>query len=218
MAQQVIPIRSTTQDFTEIEAIDKDIVMFSDGSCAMILTTAAVNFGLLSEGEKDALIYSYAGLLNSLSFSIQLLIRTQQKDISSYLEMLEDQEKKQKNQKLAKSIHDYRHFISSTVKEKNVLDKKFYIVVPFSSIELGISTSLLFKTKKKGLPYPKEFIFERATTVFMPKKDQIVRLLSKLGLKTEQLNNEQLIRLFFTVYNPGVPIPENLSHDNKKHS
>lgn len=215
MAQQIIPIRSTTQSFTEIEAIDKNLVMFTDGSCAMVLTTAAVNFGLLSEGEKEALIYSYAGLLNSLSFPIQLLIRTQQKDISSYLELLEEQEKKQKNQKLAKSIHDYRHFISSTVKEKNVLDKKFYIIVSFSSIELGISTSVLFGTKKKGLPYPREYIFERATTTLMPKKDHIVRLLSRLGLKTDQLTNEQLTRLFFTTYNPGVPIPESLSHETK---
>lgn len=207
MKQQIIPIRSTTQSFTEIEEIQKDLVLFVDGSCALVLTTTAVNFGLLSENEQEALIYAYAGLLNSLSFPIQLLIRTQQKDISSYLELLEEQEKKQKNPKLAASIHGYRQFIAQTVKERNVLDKKFYIIIPFSNLELGVSPSLLLSTKKRGLPYPKEFIFEKARTVLMPKKDQLCRLIARLGLRSEQLKTDQLIKLFFTIYNPGVSPP-----------
>jgi wyosine [tRNA(Phe)-imidazoG37] synthetase (radical SAM superfamily) len=68
MPEPIIPIRSTTQRFTEIEDINHDIAMFSDGSCSMVLSTTAVNFGLLSENEQEALIYAYAGLLNSLSF------------------------------------------------------------------------------------------------------------------------------------------------------
>lgn len=213
MAQPVIPIRSSSQQFTEIEDIDRDLVMFLDGSCAMILTTTAVNFGLLSEKEQESLIYAYAGLLNSLAFSIQLLIRTQQKDISSYLESLAEQEQKQTNPKLAKSIHGYREFISQTVKEKNVLDKKFYLVIPFSSLEIGSSASVLFGNKKKGLPYPKGYIFDKAQMVLAPKRDQMIRLVSRLGLRVEQLNTKQLRRFFFSVYNPGIPIPESMNSD-----
>jgi hypothetical protein len=161
MAKKIIPIRSSTQTFTEIEAIDHDIVMFTDGSCAVIISTSAVNFGLLSEKEQDLLITSYAGLLNSLSFPIQLLIRTQHKDVTAYLRLLEEQERKQKQPRLAKSIHDYRLFVASTVKEKDVLDKNFYIIIPFSNLELGISTSLLTPGNRASLPYPKPYIFER---------------------------------------------------------
>jgi len=208
MAQTIIPIRSSTQQFTEIEDIERDIVMFVDGSCAMILATSAVNFGLLSEKEQESLIYAYAGLLNSLSFPIQLIIRTQQKDISSYLHQLEDQETKQLSPHLKASIHSYRLFVAQMVKERNVLDKKFYLVVPFSSLEIGASASVLFGSKKKGLPYPKQYIMDRATIVLAPKRDQLIRLMGRLGLKTEQMNREQLIRFFFSIYNPGTPLPD----------
>ncbi len=206
--QPIIPIRSTTQAFTEIEDINHDIVMFVDGSCAMVVTTTAVNFGLLSEKEQEAIIYAYAGLLNSLSFPIQILVRSQHKDITSYLKLLEEQERKQKNPKLVKSISDYRAFVASTVKEKEVLDKKFYIVIPFSALELGVSTRVLFGSKKQGLPYEKGYIYDKALTVLAPKRDHIMRLLNRLGLRGKQLGSEQLVRLFFSIYNPGMPQPE----------
>ena len=210
MVQPIIPIRSTTQAFTEIEDIDHDIVMFADGSCSLVVTTTAVNFGLLSEKEQEAIIYAYAGLLNSLSFPIQILVRSQHKDITSYLKLLEEQEHKQKNPKLVKNISDYRAFVAATVKEKEVLDKKFYIVIPFSSLELGASTKVLFGSKKRGLPYDKEYIYDKALTVLTPKRDHITRLLNRLGLRGKQLTSEQLTRLFFSIYNPGAPQPEHI--------
>jgi len=208
MNPPIVPIKSSSQIFTEIEAVDHDIIMFADGSCAMVVTTTAVNFGLLSEKEQDAMISAYAGLLNSLSFPIQLMIRTQHKDVTAYLRLLEDQERKEKNSKLTKSIHDYRLFVAATVKEKDVLDKNFFIVLPFSSLELGSSPSVLFGSKKRGLPYPRSYIYEKALIVLNPKRDQIIRLLSRVGLRAHQLDNEQLVRLFFTAYNPGVPPPD----------
>lgn len=204
----IVPIKSTTQTFTEIETIDNDIVMFVDGSCCAVVTATAVNFGLLSEKEQDMIMYAYAGLLNSLSFPIEILIRTQHKDVTAYLRLLEDQERKQKNPKLGKSIHDYRLFVAATVKEKDVLDKNFYIVIPFSSLELGASANVLFGSKARGLPYKKPYIFERALTVLNPKRDHIIRLLNKIGLQARQLTNEQLVKLFFTTYNAEVPPPD----------
>lgn len=208
MAKQIIPIRSTTQRFTEIETIDRDIVMNTDGSCSLMISTTAVNFGLLSEREQDAIISAYAGLLNSLSFPIEILIRTQHKDVTAYLRLLEDQERLQKNPKLAKSIHDYRLFVASTVKEKDVLDKKFYIIIPFSSLELGTSASVLFGSRKKGLPYDRAYVFERALTVLNPKRDHILRLLNRVGVQAYQLTSAQLMKLYFSIYNAQTPAPE----------
>ncbi|OGG29210.1 hypothetical protein A2971_04580 [Candidatus Gottesmanbacteria bacterium RIFCSPLOWO2_01_FULL_46_21] len=205
--QQIIPIRSSTQDFTEIEDVNHDVVLFVDGSTAMILATTAVNFGLLSEKEQEAMIYAYAGLLNSLSFPVQILIRSQHKDVTSYLRLLEEQEIKQKNPKLASSINSYRLFVAETVKEKEVLDKKFYVVIPFSSLELGTSTKVLFGSKKRGLPYPKEYIFDKALMVLSPKRDQLTRLLHRIGLRAMQLTNEQIVQLLFSIYNPESPTP-----------
>jgi hypothetical protein len=207
MGKPVIPIRSSTQQFIEIVDIDHNVVMFVDGSCVMVIASAAVNFGLLSQNEQAAIIYAYAGLLNSLSFPVEILIRTQHKDITQYLELLRIQEEKQKKSLLKESISNYRKFIASTVKERNVLDKKFYFVVPFSSIELGLNATTFVGTAKKTLPYPKEYIFERAITILNPKKDHILRLLARLGLKATPLTTEQLMKLFYGIYNPGSIIP-----------
>ncbi|MCX6792069.1 MAG: hypothetical protein NT149_03465 [Candidatus Gottesmanbacteria bacterium] len=207
MPDPIVPIRSSTQLFTEIETIDHDVVMYTDGSCAMVVSATAVNFGLLSEKEQDAIIYAYAGLLNSLSFPIEILIRTQHKDVTAYLATLEDREKIQKNPKLAAAMHGYRLFVAATVKEKDVLDKKFYIIVPFSYLELGVNANVLLGgSKKRGLPYPRPYIFERAMTVLSPKGDQIIRLLNRIGLAAKQLTNEQLVRLFYEIYNQGAPV------------
>jgi hypothetical protein len=213
MPEPVVPIRSSTQIFTEIETVDRDIVMYTDGSCSMVIAATAVNFGLLSDKEQDAIIYSYAGLLNSLSFPIEILIRTQHKDVTAYLASLEEQEKKQKNPKLAAAIHGYRLFVAATVKEKDVLDKKFYLVIPFSFLELGLGTNVFFGgSKKRGLPYPRPYIFERAITILTPKGDHMIRLLTRIGLRAKQLTNDQLVRLFYEIYNQGAPIvsPENI--------
>lgn len=195
-----IPIRATTQDHLDIEDIQDDLVLLKDGSVCLILQTSAVNFGLLSEQEQDATIFAYAGLLNSLTFPIQIVIKSQQKDVTSYLKLLKNEEDKQKNPILKERIQKYRIFIQNTVRENNVLDKKFYIVIPFSTLELGIQSARgLFK---KGLPFPKNYIFERAKTALFPKRDHIVRQFNRLGLKTNQLNTKQLIELFFKAYNP----------------
>lgn len=207
MPEQITPIRSTTQKFTEIEDIQNDIILFSDGSCAAVLSVSAVNFSLLSQQEQEAMIYAYAGVLNSLSFPIQLIIRSQHKDIRAYLKLLEDQETVQKNPKLQKSIHGYRNFVAATVKEKEVLDKKFFLVIPFSALELGVSPSVFFGNKKRGLPFQKPFIFERALVVLTPKIDNLIRLLVKVGLHAKQLPGEQVAQLYFSFYNPDVPPP-----------
>jgi hypothetical protein len=207
MPDPIVPIRSSTQLFTEIETIDHDIVMYTDGSCSVVVTATAVNFGLLSEKEQDAIIYAYAGLLNSLSFPIQILIRTQHKDVTAYLQSLEDREKKQKNPKLAAAMHGYRLFVAATVKEKDVLDKKFYLVIPFSYLELGVSANVLLGgSKKRGLPYPRQYIFDRALTILTPKVDHMIRLLNRIGLAAKQLPNDKLVRLFYEIYNQGAPV------------
>jgi hypothetical protein len=207
MPEQITPIRSTTQKFTEIEDIQNNLVLYSDGSSAAILTVSAVNFSLLSQREQEAMIYAYAGVLNSLSFPIQLIVRSQHKDIRAYLKLLEDQEAVQKNPKLQKSIHGYRNFISATVKEKEVLDKKFYLVIPFSALELGVSPSVFFGSKKRGLPFKKAYIYERALAVLTPKVDNLIRLLARVGLRAKQLTGEQIAQLYFSFYNPDIAPP-----------
>lgn len=198
-----IPIRGTTQDHLEIEDVIDNIVILRDGSCCLILSTTAINFGLLSEREQDATIYAYAGLLNSLTFPIQLVIRSRQKDVTAYLNLLDREIQKQTNPLLKDQMQKYRRFVEETVKKNNVLDKTFYIIVPFSSLELGGSQTLTSIVKKsKKLPYSKEYIIERAKMNLLPKRDHIVRQFGRLGLKIREIKTQEAIQLFYNLYNP----------------
>ncbi len=212
MPDKITPIRSTTQEFLEIEDIRDDLVLLTDGSCVLVIETTAVNFGLLSEKEQDALIFAYSGLLNSLSFPIQIYIRSKHKDISGYLNLLEQAQQQQTDPTLANRIKQYREFIAATVKERNVLDKKFYIIIPFSALELGVTNVSTF-VGKKGLPYPKSYILNRAKTVLIPKRDHLLRQLNRLGLRGTQLPTQKLIDLFHDIYNQeSVLKPENVTN------
>lgn len=201
-----IAIRASTQEHLDIEDIQDDLVILKDGGCCLVVVTTAINFGLLSEKEQEATIYAYAGLLNSLTFSIQIVIRSQQKDISAYLKLIEQAEAKETKAKIKEQIKKYYQFIQETVQKNKVLDKEFYLVIPMSALELGITKTLTATfTPKRGLPFEKTFILERAKVNLYPKRDHLLRLLSRLGLKGRQLTNQELIQLFFNIYNPETP-------------
>ena len=197
------PIRATTQDFLEIEDVVDDLIILKDGSAALILETTAVNFGLLSEEEQDALIYAYASFLNSLSFPLQIVIMSKSMDISSYIDLISQEREKQASPVMKERLSRYKDFILSIVKENKVLEKKFYLIIPFSCLELGVKGTI-HPTKKKRLPFPKTYILQRVKTSLFPKRDHILRQLARIGLKGKQLTTQELVELFYNLYNPTI--------------
>jgi len=185
-------IVATTQDHLDIETIKDDLVITKSGACSLIIQVSAINFGLLSESEQDATIYAYAGLLNSLSFPIQIVIKSDRKDISGYLELLKTQEARLRNETLKARMTAYRHWVETTITEQNVLDKKFYIVATYQPISLSgkieIDTDLI----------------TRAKTDLEPKRDHLLKALARIGLTAQPINNHNLLRLFHSFYNSSV--------------
>ncbi len=202
MAQTTTPIRATTQEFLEIEDIVDDTLILRNGGAAIVIETTAVNFGLLSEEEQDALIYSYAAFLNSLSFPLQIVIISKKMDISSYLNEVITAENKETNLTLKNQIKKYHEFITSIVKENRVLEKKFYLIIPFSPLELGAKGA--FSSSKSKLNLSHEYIISRAKASLIPKKDHVLRQLSRIGLKGQQLNTQELVEIFYAIFNPGT--------------
>ena len=185
---------SRTQDFVPIQDIENGMVISKNGSVAMIIQTSAVNFDLLSEAEQMAIIGSFAGLLNSLSFSIQIVIRSKKLDISSYLEKLVAAEEQQTSPLLKKLMQNYRNFVSSVIRENEVLDKQFFVVISVNSLELG----LMFSNNNR------ELFLQKALTALTPRRDHIIRQLGRIGLKASQLDDEKLVKLFYDWYNEPV--------------
>ena len=197
------PIHASTQYFTEIEDIIDDIVITSEGGAALVVETSAVNFELLSDEEQQAIIYAYNSFLNSLSFPIQVIIASRQMDISGYLNYIIKQKEKPKPAMIKAQLEKYHQFILGIVKENKVLEKSFYMVIPFSPLELGVKGGFsFFGGKKKGLPYSKSYIIQRAKTALFPKRDHLLRQLNRVGVKGTQLTTAKLIELFYELYNP----------------
>jgi len=179
---------NTTQQHLLISDIKDDILILKNGGGALVLQVSAVNFGLLSEREQIAIISAFAQMLNSLSFSIQIVIYSERLNISSYLTLLEKAQLAQTNPLLSRMIGSYRQFIQTTIKENDVLDKKFFLVVPLFPLELGIAAT-------------RENLERKIKTILLPRRDQVVRQLNRVGLKAAQLTHQKLIELYYNIYN-----------------
>jgi len=206
-------LSASTQELLPIAEIVDGIVIYKNGSASLIMESTSLNFGLLSEKEQKAVIASYAGLLNSFNFPVQIVVRSQKKDISSYMEFLDMARRKIKYPKLAVIMDDYKKFIQDAIKKKNVLSKKFYIVILFTQYELGITKSFASSFKPTGgkpisVPYPKSYVIRKAKVSLFPKKDHLIRQARRLGLTLHQLDNSELINLFYNIYNPEPPVKE----------
>lgn len=212
MSAQKKPIHAgSTQKFTEVEDIVETIVILAGGNACSVIEVHASNFALLSIQEQEAKIYSYAGLLNSLSFAIQIIIQNKKIDLSSYLELLEAQTQKagniypqftpEQNQLLITQIRLYKDFIQQLIKVNTVLDKKFYIIIPFSYLEKGISGAATAARGKNA----KETFFIQAKSILSSKTTSVLSQLSRVGLVSKLLGKEDLIKLFYEFYNQTPP-------------
>jgi len=198
-------ITSTTQEFLDIHDITDNLLLLKSGGAALIVQVTAMNFGLLAEEEQDAIIYGYAGLLNSLNYSIQIVIRSQTKDVTSYLNLLRQKEEEALSSARKEQIRQYREFVADLVQERNVLDKKFYVVIPASGIELGIvqAQSILPGVKNPDISsFDRSIIIERANNLLEPKRDHIMAQFARIGMFSRQLMTQEIIQLFYTAYNP----------------
>ena len=191
---------ASTQEHLDIEDIQDDLVILKSGWISMVLSISSVNFDLLSEAEQDAAIYAYAAFLNSLTFPLQVLIRSKKADISSYFAHLEDAEASQLNPDIAAQIKKYKEFISSIVSQKTVLDKEFYLIINFSPLEMGFKG--LAKASAANSKNKKQLL-SGAKASLAPKRDHIVKQMGRIGLNVKQLTTQEIIELFYDIYNPA---------------
>ena len=210
---------STTQQFLDIYDISNNIVILKNGTSAIVLSVDAMNFGLLAEEEQDAIMYAYAGLLNSLNYPIQIIIQSKTKDVTSYLRKLQDQEEQTTNEIIRRRISEYRIFVSNLIHERNVLDKRFYVVIPATSIEMGLIGAQSFVPGQENFTMndnDRSSIIEKALNLLEPKRDHLISQFARIGLFSRQLETQEIIQLFYVNYNPeateGQEIAESSSY------
>lgn len=192
----------STQEHLNIEEITDDLVVLRNGVVVLILETSALNFDLLSEEEQEVRILSFANLLNGVDYPIQISVRTVRTDVSEYIKRLEDYKNQQISKPLVRQIEIYIQFIKNLTTKNEILDKRFFVTIPYrGSI---VSDPSLFKQILGAKPKVSNVkkLVEKAKVELYPKRDNIVRLFKKMNITAKQLDNNELLMLFYEIYDP----------------
>jgi hypothetical protein len=197
----------STQKYLDIAEVRDDLVVLNDGTVRSVLLVSSINFDLKSEDEQKAIVSGYVSFLNTLDYSIQIVIQSRPLNIDEYLERLKRVEKEQTNELLRMQTADYRQFVSELLTLEKIMSKKFYLIVPYNPVsdkrrnffsKLGaiFSTARVVKLSRKR--------FEEFSIELNKRTDFIISGLGSLGLRSQRLSTQALIEIYYDSYNPNL--------------
>lgn len=194
------------------------LIIMRDGSFRAVVACRSINFDLMSSSEREGIEYSYQNFLNSLTFSIQILIRSQRIDISPYISKLTELRRNNENMLLGVLMDDYISFIQELSREANIMDKSFFVVIPYyssSDTEKSIQeTKNLFKTfSKNKMPEVTRInrdVYNQAIDELNKRVESVVSGLFNIGIQSVRLNTRELSELLYNFNNPDTAVREPL--------
>ena len=196
---------SPTQEFLDVAEIKEDVIVLKSGTLRSVLAVNAINFDLKATDEQEAIISQYQNFLNSIDFPIQILIKSRKLNIKDYMDFLTDKEKSQPSELLRVQLSEYRNFIDQLTSVSNIVEKKFYVVIPFSPIEnenKGFFSNITSLINPQRNILEKRENFETYKNQLYQRVDHVITALSGIGLRIIPLKTEELIELVFSSYNP----------------
>lgn len=215
---------NSTQNSLQIAEIRDGIVIMNDGSFRSVVMAKSINFDLMSPQEREAVEYSYQGFLNSLYFPIQIFIRSQKIDLRPYIERLDKIRSEQDNMLLALLMEDYIAFIADLSQQTNIMDKKFYIVIPYfpvADITKALTQSKNFFSGLVGMFNNKEQHVTINEAELVKAKDELRNRVQSVlaGLQQSSvqglpLDTQELIELYYDTYNPDTATRQQLKNFN----
>lgn len=210
--------QNTTQNSLLISEIRDGIVIMSDSSFRAVIACKSINFDLMSSREREGVEFSYQNFLNALYFPVQIFIRSQRVDIGPYIDRLATIRRAQDNMLLNVLMDDYINFIDILSQEANIMDKSFFIVVPY--FPEGDLNSLkeqgkgffgkIFAQPKTTATKIDKATYDKAKDELKNRVDSITSGLFQLGVKSVQLNTKELGELYYNMYNPDTAVREPL--------
>lgn len=215
---------NSTQNMLEIAEIRDGIVIMSDGSFRCVIMAKSINFDLMSTQEQEGVEYAYQGFLNSLDFPIQISIKTQRIDMQPYIEKLDKIRSEHDNMLLAMLMEDYISYISVLSQQTNIMDKKFYVVIPFFPVideTKSLAQSKNFVTglvdlfnKSERHVVINEASLEAAKTELRNRIQAVLGGLTQAGIQGLPLDTQELIELYYDTYNPDTATRQQLHNIN----
>ncbi len=197
------------QDFVPIKEIRDGVMVLKDGSLRMVLIASSLNVALKSEDEQNALIFQFQSFLNSLDFSLQIFVQSRKLDIRPYITLLEGRMHEQFDDLLKIQTKEYIQFIKNLTETTNIMTKNFFLVVPYTAPLVGSKGSSFsipgFGNKEGSEEKRKEDLegFEENRTQLGQRASVVVQGLSRIGIRVVELGTEEVIELFYKIFNPG---------------
>lgn len=191
---------ATTQQIIEIDQIKEGVVILKNKALRGIFMVSSINFALKSEDEQNAIIFQFQNFLNSLDFSIEIVMQSKKLNITGYLDKLKELEAKERNELLKIQIAEYQKFIRELIRGGAIMSKQFFVIIPFSLIELHKLTAEESKQKKPASLTEEKF--QRARTQLWQRMEFVALGLRRCGLQSIPLNTTELIELFWSLYHP----------------
>lgn len=222
------PVKSnpnSTQNTLQIAEIRDGIVIMNDGSFRAVVMVKSINFDLMSPQEQESVEYAYQGFLNSLYFPIQIFVRSQRVDLQPYIERLDKIRTEHDNMLLALLMDDYVGYIDQLSMQTNIMDKKFYIVIPFFpggdtqkmlSKDKNFISGLadMFNTKESHVTI-NEGDLENAKTELRNRVQAVLGGLQQCTIQGLPLDTQELIELYYDTYNPDTATRQQLKNFNE---
>jgi hypothetical protein len=195
--------KSPTQQFVPIEEVRDGILILKDGGMRALVLCSSLNFSLKSDDERNAIILQFQDFLNSIDFSIEIVVQSRKMDIRPYLALLEEQEKKQINDLMKVQTREYIEFIRNFAENTNIMTKNFLIVVPYDPAVVKTSGSSLLGLGGRAKSSAKEASFEESRTQLEERLGVVEQGLIRTGIRVARLGTEEIIELFYKAFNPG---------------
>ena len=195
------------QKHIAIKEIKDDVVVLKSGGLRAILMTSSLNFALKSTEEQEAIVYRYQDFLNSLDFSAQIMVASRKFDINPYLETLKQYQVKQENELLKVQTSEYIDFIKGLTETTNIMTESFYLVIPYSPsiTKKGRFFGKFFGGgKKQSASVKEEETFQELKNNLWQRVEFVITGLRGTGLRAVPLKTEELVELFYKLYNPSA--------------
>ena len=198
-----------SQEFVPIEEIRDGIVVLKDGTMCLLLMASSLNFALKSADEQQAIIFQFQNFLNSLDFTVQFHIQSRRLDIRPYLATLEERLAKQTNDLIKIQIKEYIGFIKNFTESTSIMTKSFFIVIPYEPPILtaasgkGLFSKLFKKGETAADQEAAKRTFEENRTQIEQRSSVVEQGLSRTGVRTIPLGTEELVELYYKIFNPG---------------
>lgn len=191
-----------TQAFVPVQEIRNGVIIMKDGGYRGVLMCSSINFALKGTDEQRAIVEGFQNFLNTLDFSIQIVINSRKMDLRPYLALLAEKAPLQKTELLRLQLREYIEFVRSFAEQTNIMTKSFYIVVPYSP-RPTIATATNFFHRGGAQAAASDATFEEDRIQLEQRLTLVAAGLAGTGVRAVALGTEEIIELLYRAFNPG---------------